>query len=27
MDFCNGFNAETQNDEKGVPLPVVINVY
>ena len=27
MDFCNAFNAETQNAEKGVPLPVVINVY
>ena len=27
MDFCNAFNAETQNDEKGLPLPVVISVY
>jgi large subunit ribosomal protein L11 len=27
MDFCNAFNAETQNAEKGVPLPVFINVY
>ena len=27
MDFCNAFNAETQNMEKGLPLPVVINVY
>ena len=27
MDFCNAFNAETQNMEKGIPLPVVITVY
>jgi large subunit ribosomal protein L11 len=27
MDFCNAFNAETQNSEKGLPLPVVITVY
>ena len=27
MDFCNAFNAETQSAEKGMPLPVVINVY
>ena len=27
MDFCNAFNAETQNLEKGLPLPVVITVY
>ena len=27
MDFCNAFNAETQNMEKGLPLPVVISVY
>ena len=27
MDFCNAFNAETQNAEKGIPLPVVISVY
>ena len=27
MDFCNAFNAETQNAEKGMPLPVVITVY
>ena len=27
MDFCNAFNAETQNAEKGLPLPVVITVY
>ena len=27
MDFCNTFNAETKDAEKGVPLPVVIQVY
>ena len=27
MDFCKAFNAETQNAEKGLPLPVVISVY
>ena len=27
MDFCNAFNAETQNSEKGMPLPVVISVF
>ena len=27
MDFCNAFNAETQNAEKGLSLPVVITVY
>ena len=27
MDFCNAFNSETQNAEKGMPLPVVITVY
>ena len=27
MDFCNAFNNETQETEKGIPLPVVINVY
>ena len=27
MDFCNAFNADTQNAEKGLPLPVVITVY
>ena len=27
MDFCNAFNAETQNAENGLPLPVVISVY
>ena len=23
MDFCNAFNAETKDAEKGVPLPVI----
>lgn len=27
MDFCKQFNAQTQNVEKGLILPVVINVY
>ena len=27
MDFCNSFNDKTKDSEKGVPLPVVINVY
>ena len=27
MDFCNAFNAQTQNSEKGLPLPVVISVF
>ena len=27
MDFCNAFNNATQESEKGMPLPVVINVY
>ena len=27
LDFCNAFHAETQNAEKGLPLPVVISVY
>jgi len=27
MDFCNAFNNETKDAEKGMPLPVVINVY
>ena len=27
MDFCNAFNSATQESEKGMPLPVVINVY
>jgi large subunit ribosomal protein L11 len=27
MDFCKAFNAQTQNAEPGIPLPVVITVY
>ncbi|MBZ0325463.1 MAG: 50S ribosomal protein L11 [Alphaproteobacteria bacterium] len=27
MEFCKAFNAETQNQEQGVPIPVVITVY
>lgn len=27
MDFCKAFNAETQNVEQGLPIPVVITVY
>ena len=27
MEFCKGFNAQTQEVEKGLPLPVVIAVY
>ncbi len=27
MDFCKAFNAETQEMEKGLPIPVVITVY
>ncbi|NJD05597.1 MAG: 50S ribosomal protein L11 [Methylococcaceae bacterium] len=27
MEFCKAFNAQTQNVEKGLPLPVVITVY
>ena len=27
MDFCNAFNSATEDKEKGLPLPVVINVY
>ena len=27
MDFCNSFNSATQESEKGMPLPVIINVY
>jgi large subunit ribosomal protein L11 len=27
MDFCKSFNAQTQKDEPGIPLPVVITVY
>jgi len=27
MDFCNAFNARTNEVEKGLPVPVVITVY
>ncbi|MFT5140183.1 MAG: large subunit ribosomal protein L11 [Rhodothermales bacterium] len=27
MDFCKAFNASTQKEEQGIPLPVVITVY
>ena len=27
MDFCKAFNAETQDLEAGMPVPVVITVY
>ena len=27
MDFCKAFNAKTQNQEPGLPLPVVITAY
>ncbi|MBB3048984.1 large subunit ribosomal protein L11 [Litorivivens lipolytica] len=27
MEFCKAFNAETQEFEKGMPIPVVITVY
>jgi large subunit ribosomal protein L11 len=27
MEFCKAFNAQTQNMEKGLPVPVVITVY
>ena len=27
QDFCKAFNAATENDEKGVPLPVIITCY
>lgn len=27
MEFCKGFNARTQEHEKGMPLSVVITVY
>ena len=27
MDFCKAFNAETQDMEPGMPVPVVITVY
>lgn len=27
MEFCKSFNAQTQDFEKGLPLPVIITVY
>lgn len=27
MEFCKGFNAQTQSLEPGMPIPVVITVY
>ncbi len=27
MDFCNAFNARTNDIEKGLPVPVVITIY
>jgi large subunit ribosomal protein L11 len=27
MEFCKAFNARTQDQEKGLPTPVVITVY
>ena len=27
MEFCKAFNAHTQNQEQGVPIPTVITVY
>ncbi len=27
MEFCKAFNADTQDMEKGLPIPVVITVY
>ena len=27
MEFCKAFNAETQNVEHGLPIPVVLTVY
>ena len=27
MEFCKAFNAQTQNVDKGMPVPVVITVY
>jgi large subunit ribosomal protein L11 len=27
MEFCKQFNAQTQQTEKGLPIPVVITVY
>jgi large subunit ribosomal protein L11 len=27
MEFCKAFNAQTQDVENGMPLPVIISVY
>ncbi len=27
MEFCKAFNARTQNEEKGMPIPVTITVF
>src|SRR5438874_13110556 len=27
MEFCKTFNAKTQDQEKGMPIPVIINVF
>jgi 50S ribosomal protein L11 len=27
MEFCKSFNAQTQNMEKGMPVPVVITIF
>ncbi len=27
MEFCKGFNAKTNDMEKGMPIPVIITVY
>jgi len=27
MDFCKAFNAQTQDLDKGMPVPVIITVY
>jgi large subunit ribosomal protein L11 len=27
MEFCKAFNAQTQQMEKGAPIPVVITIY
>lgn len=27
MEFCKAFNAQTQSQEQGMPVPVVISVY
>jgi large subunit ribosomal protein L11 len=27
MEFCKAFNAKTQNEEKGMPIPVTITVF